>query len=227
MKISAIIPAYNEELRIGDTVRALLSVPEINEIIVVDDGSADQTAVRAKEAGAQRVIVLDKNRGKGGALSRGVEEAKGDVLCFVDGDLGSSAGQFGKLLVPVLQGDADMVVASFPRAKRPAGIGLVRGVAVWGINKLAGFRPTAPLSGQRVLRRDIWDKALCARDGFGVEVGLTVDCLRNGFRMKEIPVNMSHRESGRDWQGFKHRGKQFVSVSRTLLRLWVKRRVKV
>jgi hypothetical protein len=227
MKISAVIPAYNEEARIGETVRALASVASICEIIVVDDGSLDQTAREAEAAGAHRVIVLDRNEGKGGALARGVIASCGEVLCFVDADLGASAAEFAVLLGPVMQGEADMVVAAFPQALQKCGLGLVKGMAVWGIGKLAGFRPSAPLSGQRVLKRAVWEQALCARDGFGVEVGLTVDCLRNGFTLVEIPVTMWHRETGRDWQGFTHRGRQFVQVSRTLWRLWLKRRVRV
>lgn len=227
MLISAIVPAFNEEARIGDTIRALCAIPEIHEVIVVDDGSTDRTTDKAREAGAHQVISLALNRGKGGALACGADVACGDVLCFVDADLGASATEFVKLIEPVKRGEVDMVVASFPPAKRRAGIGLVKGLAVWGIQQLSGFRSQAPLSGQRVLKRKIWEQAVCARDGFGVEVGLTVDCLRHGYTMREVPVLMVHRETGRDLQGFKHRGRQFVQVSRTLWRLWLKRRVKI
>lgn len=227
MQISAIVPAFNEEARIGDTIRALCAIPEIHEVIVVDDGSVDRTAQTAWEAGAHQVISLALNRGKGGALICGVNAACGEVLCFVDADLGASAAEFAALIEPVKSGETDMVVATFPPAQRPAGIGLVKGLAVWGIERLSGFRPQAPLSGQRVLKRTIWEQAVCARDGFGVEVGLTVDCLYHGYTIREVPVSMAHRETGRDLQGFKHRGRQFVDVARTLGRLWLKRRVKI
>ena len=227
MDVTAIIPAYNEASRIGSTLASLRTVQDISEIIVVDDGSHDQTADVAKQAGAHRVIILAQNCGKGGALATGVAVARGDILCFVDADLGSSAAEFSKLLHPVLTGEADMTVAEFPPATRPAGLGFVKKLAVWGIRSLSGVTPASPLSGQRVLRRSVWDSALCARDGFGVEVGLTVDCVRNGYTMVEVPVFMTHRETGRDWHGFRHRGKQFVEISRTLWRLWANRQVKL
>ena len=220
LRVSAIIPAFNEADRIAGTIEALRQVEGIDEIIVVDDGSVDGTANEAKLAGAGRVIVLTENSGKGRALSRGVEEAQGDVLCFVDADLGHSAVQFNKLLIPVLQGEADMVVASWPKGEKKGGFGLVKGIAAAGIRFLTGIRPSSPLSGQRVLRREVWEAGSFAGSGFGVEVGLTVKCLQSGCRMLEVPVVMRHRETGRNLSGFLHRGRQFVQVTRTLWLLW-------
>jgi glycosyltransferase involved in cell wall biosynthesis len=227
MVVSAIIPAFNEEALIGETIGALLAVEEIDEIIVVDDGSTDKTAEIAGKTGAHLVLRQPENKGKGAALSRGATEARGEIFCFVDADLGRSALEFRKLLMPVLNNEADMTVARFPPASRPGGLGLVKGLAVWGIGRLSGYRTQAPLSGQRVLKRDVWEGAPSARDGFGVEVGLTVDCVRQGFTLKEIPVSMHHRESGRTLRGFYHRGRQFVQVTKTLLRIWTGRRVKL
>lgn len=220
-KITAVIPAYQEEDRIGATIFALCGIPAITEILVVDDGSTDGTAVAAKAAGA-KVIRQPVNRGKAEALARGVREAQGDLLCFADADLGSSAREFAKLIEPVAAGSADMTVATFPPAQKRGGFGLVKGLARLGIRTLSGYSPAAPLSGQRVLRREVWEKAAGDISGFGVEVGLTVECARHGFVIEEVPVNMTHRETGRDFNGFKHRGRQFVEISRTLWRLWRK-----
>ncbi|MBS4007986.1 MAG: glycosyltransferase family 2 protein [Clostridium sp.] len=225
MAISAIIPALNEEAIIGETVKALRVVSEISEIIVVDDGSRDRTAAEAALAGADRVLILAENRGKGGALAAGVEVAQGEIICFVDADLGATAAEFAHLLKPVLHGEADMAVAQFPAVKYSAGLGLVKRLASWGIHALSGYLTSSPLSGQRVLRRCVWEKALSARNGFGVEVALTVDCLRHGFTVAEVPLMMSHRQTGRNWHGFRHRGKQFIHVSRTLFHLWLNGRV--
>ena len=220
MKISAIIPAFNEEKKIAQTIEALTKLPEIDEIIVVDDGSKDDTSGVAQRAGVHRVITLSKNFGKGEALSRGVKEARGSIICFADADLGSSAGEFRKLIEPVMAELVDMTVAAWPKSKRRAGFGLVKGIASFGIMRLTGFSPVSPLSGQRVLKREVWEKTVLARSGFGVEVGLTVECLKNGYDLLEVPVNMFHRETGRTIAGFFHRGKQFIQVSRTLMRLW-------
>jgi glycosyltransferase involved in cell wall biosynthesis len=218
VRISAVIPAFNEEKKIGQTVKALSGIDGISEIIVVDDGSEDCTSEVARLAGAN-VLTLTANVGKGGALAKGVTIASGDVLCFVDADLGESASEFRKLIDTVVRGEADMVVAVWARSGRRAGFGLVKGLASWGIYLLTRYRPDSPLSGQRVLRREVWEHAHYACSGFGVEVALTVECLRAGFLIMEVPVSMSHRETGRDLSGFLHRGKQFVQVTCTLWRM--------
>lgn len=225
MRVSAIIPAYNEAQSICATIQALQGITEINEIIVVDDGSSDLTAAQALLAGAS-VRQLPHNRGKGGALQEGVRLAQGEILCFVDADLGASAAEFTHLLRPVLADQADMTIAIFPPARRRGGWGLVKRLAIYGISKLSGYHPVSPLSGQRVLRRRVWESLRTPLVGFGVEVGLTVECLRNGYRLQEIPVQMTHRETGRDLSGFKHRGKQFLHLLRTLKQLWSNRDVK-
>lgn len=223
--ISAVIPAYNEAATIQKTISALASLGLIDEIIVVDDGSRDETAQRARDAGAF-VISLPQNGGKAKALAAGVKEARGEILCFADADLGESAREFRHLIPPVLAGRADMTVAVFPPAKRKGGFGVVKGLAVFGISRLGGYKAAAPLSGQRVLRRIVWETSAPALTGFGVEVGLTVECLRHGFTLLEVPVQMTHRETGRDLDGFRHRGRQFWDLLLTLGNLWLKGRVK-
>lgn len=220
MTVSAIIPAYNEEERVAATVKALAAIDHVNQVVVVDDGSQDQTAAVAAAAGADVVVLLNKNRGKGEALKQGVKTASGDVLCFADADLGESAAEFAKLIRPVLEGKADMTVAHWTGKKKKAGFGLVKGLARLGILALTGYRAASPLSGQRVLKRAVWDAPGVLDGGFGVEVGLTIKCLRNGFRLLEVPVTMEHRESGRDLPGFVHRGRQFWQVARCLYSAW-------
>lgn len=214
-KISALVPAHNEEKFIFDTVQALQHIPDVNEIIVIDDASVDKTAAVARQAGAT-VISLPNNLGKGGALNQGVAAATGDVIALVDGDLGSSAVEVAKLLAPVLAGSADMTVARFPRARKKGGFGLVKGLARNGIKWYTGLETLAPLSGQRVMTRQVVDFLGGFESGYGVEVGMTIDVARKGFRIMEVEANMTHAETGRDLQGFLHRGKQFVHVARVL-----------
>ncbi|NLZ38828.1 MAG: glycosyltransferase family 2 protein [Firmicutes bacterium] len=226
MSIAAIIPAFNEEKTIAQTINALKSLRLIDEILVIDDGSTDRTAEKAAAAGAS-VYKLPQNRGKGTALAMGVRLTEADILCFVDADLGSSAKEFARLIPPVLNKEAEMTIAAFSPAKRRGGFGLVKSLAAYGIIKLCGYRPHSPLSGQRVLRRSVWNGLNCSARGFGVEVGLTVECLRNGYRLQEIAVQMTHRETGRDFKGFWHRGRQFFHVLRTLVELWYRQRVRM
>lgn len=219
--MSAVIPAFNEEGRVGDTVRALVASPLIDEVVVVDDGSRDRTAVQAAAAGA-RVVSLPRNRGKSAALAAGVREAQGDVLLFVDADLGGSATLMPMLLGPVLVGTADMVIADLQpaatpgRQKRGGGFGLAVREASRAIREMTGWQPRSPLSGQRALRRALWDSVGPLPHGFGIEVALTIRSLQQGFRVMELPIAFQHRVTGWDWRGIYHRAKQWWAIRRAI-----------
>lgn len=221
-KVSVLIPAHNEERYIFETVTAVRGIPEVGEIVVVDDASVDETARLAGEAGAT-VISLPCNLGKGGALNKGLINVTGDIIALVDGDLGPTAAEVRKLIIPVLTGQADMTIARFPRAQRKGGFGLVKGLAARGIKVFAGLDVKAPLSGQRVMKRQVIEALGGFESGYGVEVGMTIDVARRGFRIMEVEVNMTHAETGRDLRGFMHRGRQFVHVARVLAKRLVVR----
>ncbi|WP_420795159.1 glycosyltransferase family 2 protein [Desulforamulus ferrireducens] len=213
--MSVVIPAHNEAERITDTVKGVLGIPEVTEVIVVDDASTDETAKLAKLAGAI-VLELPNNMGKGGALNAGVAKASGQVIALLDGDLGASASEARSLILPVLRDEADMTIARFPKAQKKGGFGLVKNLARLGIRYYAGLEATAPLSGQRVMTRDVLARVIPFASGYGVEVALTIKVARAGFRVLEVPTQMSHAETGRDLRGFMHRGKQFVHVAKVL-----------
>ena len=229
--VSVVIPAFNEAERIGDTVRAVraalvgMALNTRSEVIVVDDGSADGTAEAAEAAGGARVIRMDRNRGKGAALTAGLAAARGEVLLMLDADLGASAGECARLLSPVLAGEADMTLARFPAGTGGGGFGLVLRLARWGIRRLTGRTMGAPLSGQRCLTRAAFAAARPLAPGFGVEVALTIDVLRADFRVLEVPTQMDHRVTGDDPAGRRHRARQLRDVARALLpRLLPRRR---
>ena len=220
MNVAVLIPAHNESATVAETVRAALSIDGVRRVVVIDDGSDDDTDQHAEEAGAKVVRMLG-NRGKGTALEAGaarVEDA--DVVLLLDADLGDTAAQAAALLAPIAAGEADMTIAGFPPSTRKAGFGLVKGLARWGIRTLGGtFEATAPLSGQRALTRECLATIRPFSAGYGVEVGLTVRALRAGFRLAEVPTEMSHASTGRDVAGFIHRGRQFAHVALALARL--------
>lgn len=225
MTAVALIPAHDEAERIADTVRAARAVPGIDRVFVVDDASSDETGQRAKAAGAE-VLRLLKNVGKGRALDEGLARVRedADVLVLLDGDLGATASQAALLLGPVLAGEADMAVATFPRPATRAGFGLVKGLARSGIRALGGragrtFPAAAPLSGQRAMTRACWELATPFAAGYGVEVALTIRALRAGLRVREVQTTMAHAATGRNAAGFAHRGRQFLHVAGALMRL--------
>jgi hypothetical protein len=234
LRITALIPAYNEAERIAATVTAVRGIAAVDEVIVIDDGSRDDTAQLAVDAGA-RVMRLTKpglvgnNVGKGGALQYAATRCEdADIVLLLDGDLGESASQAALLLEPVLAGTADMAIAAFPKPAGKAGFGLVKGLAARAIRKAARrscapgcdtWTPAAPLSGQRALTRACLDAVLPFGSGYGVEVALSIRALRAGFRLVEVPTTMTHAATGRDLAGFLHRGKQFRDVAVTLIKM--------
>ncbi len=215
-KVIAIIAAYNEADRIASTVNAVKQVGGIGRILVVDDGSSDGTGDVAEKAGAE-VLRLSKNTGKGNALQRAISGVTEDVVLFLDGDLGDCASEASKILGPVIGGDADMAVADFPKAKKAGGLGFAKGLGRWGIKKFTGVVMGEPLSGQRAVRT-AYIKDLRFESGYGLEVGMSIDILRRGCRVIEVPVNMTHRETGRDFKGFVHRGRQFLDIMKVIVR---------
>ena len=216
--ISVLIPAYNEEKWIGQTIQAAWELPGVLQVLVVDDGSRDRTAMESFQYGAE-VISLKENKGKGYALNAGADRIKGDILLLLDADLGTSASLATGLLEPVVNNRADMTVAIFPKATKKAGLGLVRGVAKKGIHYFTGFELQAPLSGQRAMLREVFMETIPLAGGFGVEVDFSIRALLRGYRITEVPLDMFHRETGRNIKGFLHRGKQFCHVVRVLLSL--------
>jgi glycosyltransferase involved in cell wall biosynthesis len=226
LQVAVIIPAKNEQARIAATVKGANSIPGVDHVLVVDDGSTDATAAAAHDAGAV-VIRHSRNRGKGAAMHSGAAaldelDRRARVvgtraLLFLDGDLAHTAAEAAPLIEPVRDGTADMTIATLPPQRTAGGgRGLVVRLARSGIERATGWAPTQPLSGQRCLTRDAFRAALPLARGFGVEVGLTIDLLRQGFRVQEVEVPLHHRVTGADWRSQVHRGRQWLDVARAL-----------
>lgn len=220
--VVAVVPALDEADRVAATVRALLAVPVVDAVWVVDDGSRDETTALARAAGAT-VVRHDRTLGKAAALTTGVGALPDDdrPVLLLDADLAESAGAAGALVVPVLTGAADMTVAVLPPQVRAdgspvGGFGAVVGLSRTGIARLAGYTARAPLSGQRCLTRAALRSALPLARGFGVETALTIDVVRAGFRVREVPVPFAHRATGNDLAGRLHRARQLADVTAAL-----------
>jgi hypothetical protein len=221
--VAIVIPAKNEADRIQATVTAAAGTPGADLVVVVDDGSRDGTAAVAESAGA---IVLrhSRSRGKGAALETGAEAVRllerggGQPrhLLFLDGDLAGSAGHAAALVQPVRDGQADMTIAAFTDRVRAGGHGFVIGLSGAGIRRATGWAPAQPLNGQRCLTRAAFEAARPLAAGWGVETGLTIDLLRQGFRVTEVEVPMAHRATGTDWRAQLHRARQFAGVAMAL-----------
>jgi glycosyltransferase involved in cell wall biosynthesis len=224
-RVAVVIPAKDEQRRISATVSAASGLSHVDLVLVVDDGSTDRTAAEASDAGAT-VVRHSRNRGKAAAMETGaaavrlIETREGGrtrAMLFLDADLEDTAAKAGPLIEPVLAGEVDMTIATLPTQRTEGGgRGFVVNLARSGIQQATGWSPTQPLSGQRCLTRAAFDAALPLAPGFGVEVGITIDLLRQGYRIREIEVPLHHRVTGTDWHAQVHRGRQWLHVLRAL-----------
>jgi polyisoprenyl-phosphate glycosyltransferase len=183
LKIAAVIPAYDEAQTIQEVVWTVLAVPAISEVIVVSDGSTDETAALAGTAGAQ-VIALPENQGKAAAMRAGVMACTADHILFLDADLiGLTPAHVEALIEPTLAGEAEMVVGVFDDGRFSTDLAQV----------------VAPyLSGQRILPRtlllDLFQDPEIDHARYGIEVALTLVAKERGLRVLEVGLpEMSHR----------------------------------
>jgi glucosyl-3-phosphoglycerate synthase len=140
-------------------------------------------------------------------------QSSGPVAVLCDGDLGDSAARLGPLLEAVRAEGADLAVAVFSR-RVGGGLGLAVGFARWAIRRRCGLELKAPISGQRALRAETLARVLPFADGFGMEIGMTIDVARAGGHVGEVDLDLRHRATGRTIPGFLHRGRQLVDFVR-------------
>jgi glycosyltransferase involved in cell wall biosynthesis len=214
-----IAAARNEADRVADTLDALKAVMPEARVFLADDASEDGTPEIAMQHGAT-VIRRQRSHGKGGNVSAAAEAALSEldadaspVFLLCDADLGSSAGELLALVEAVEAGEADLAVAAFAR-REGGGFGVALGYAHDRIEELSGFDATAPISGQRALSLQAMRDVLPLADGFGMEIGMTVDAVRAGHRVVEIELPLEHRATYRTLSGFLHRAKQLRDFRR-------------
>jgi len=220
---AVIVAARDEAERIAATLAALSSAFPGASLFLADDGSRDATARLAAGAGAT-VVGTGRPLGKGEAMTAGARRAlaqapgaPGEVFLLCDGDLGSSAAALGPLVAAVAEGRCELAVAAFAQ-RVGGGFGVALGFARWAIRRGCGLSTAAPISGQRALDRATLEAVLPLAHGFGMEVGMTIDAVRAGARVAEIPLELSHRATGRTAAGFLHRGRQLLDFARAYAR---------
>ena len=219
-RTAAIVAARNEADRIALTVAALRAGLPGAAIYVADDASTDGTAEAALAAGAV-VIGPRRPHGKGANVTAAAEaalsvESPPEAVLLCDGDLGASAGRLVRLLEAVDAGECDLAVAAFSR-RVGGGFGFALGFAQRAIRRLCGLETAAPISGQRAMRTEVLRATLPFARGYGMEIGMTVDAVRAGYRLREYELDLEHRATGRDLSGFLHRARQLADFARAYL----------
>lgn len=183
-KVSVIIPAFNEEDTVATVVEVVKKVSFVDEIIVVNDGSSDNTENEALNAGA-RVINHETNKGKGAALRTGYKEAECDIIAFIDADIYNlSSSKVEAMIMPILDGKTDITKTKFSRAS-----GRVTELTAKPL--LNFFFPEInfeqPLSGQFAARKEVLKKMDFEKD-YGVDVGIVIDADVLGISITEVDI---------------------------------------
>ncbi|MBE0606174.1 MAG: glycosyltransferase family 2 protein [Deltaproteobacteria bacterium] len=201
MKLSVVIPAYNEIGTIREILSRVNAVPMEKEIVVVDDCSTDGTGevlLEEAAAGRCRLVRHDRNRGKGAALQTGFSAVTGDIVLIQDADLEYDPQEYPKLLKPILAGRADVVYGS-----RFVGSGEKRVLFFWHslgnrfLTTLSNMFTNLNLSDMetcyKVFRREILLKFRIEENRFGFEPEITAKVAKLGCRIYEVGISYSGR----------------------------------
>jgi glycosyltransferase involved in cell wall biosynthesis len=208
----AILAARNEADAIGATLEALAEAMPGIELVVADDASDDGTDAIALSKGAM-LVRRNRSHGKGGNVGAAAEAVRSGgldadaTILLCDADLGASAKDLRRLVEAIEAGECDLAVAAFTR-RVGGGFGVALRFARWAIERRSGFRAGAPISGQRAMGVEVLDAVLPLAPGFGMEVGMTVDAVRGGYRVREYELPLEHRATFRTLRGFVHRARQ-------------------
>ena len=183
-KVSVIIPAYNEEETVAKVIDVVKKVSFVDEIIVVNDGSSDNTESEALKAGA-RVITHEVNKGKGEALNTGYRESECDIIAFIDADIYNlTSRKVESIIRPILEGKTDITKTKFSRAS-----GRVTELTAKPL--LNFFFPEIsfeqPLSGQFAARKEVLKRIDFEKD-YGVDVGIVIDADVLGISIMEVDI---------------------------------------
>jgi glycosyltransferase involved in cell wall biosynthesis len=198
MKLSVVMPVYNERNTVREVVERVLAVPLELELICVDDGSSDGSPTILADLHAQhervRVFVQPRNMGKGAALRRGIQEATGDFVLIQDADLEYDPGDYPGLLEPLQQGKADVVYGS-----RFLGAAPHRVLYFWHSvgnriltllsNCLTNINLTDMETCYKVFRRDIIQSIPIEENRFGFEPEITVKVAKRKLRIYEVGIS--------------------------------------
>ncbi len=202
--ISVVIPVFNEALTIGNVIERLAVVMHKNgfnyEVIVIDDCSTDNSLKVSKSYDA-RVFSLENHVGKGYTLRMGFAKAKGEIVTTIDSDGSHRPEELPKLLTPIIQNKADLVIGSRYSGQKPVAAKKLNAAGVRLFNFLIKILTRAAFSdsqsGYRVMKASLLKDLNLKSDGYEIESEMLVKTLRKGLRVREVPISFKQRTYGK------------------------------
>ena len=224
MKISIVIPVYNEEKTVQETIAKVSQIPFEKEILVIDDGSTDKTAeiLHSLQEGSLILLRHEQNKGKGSALRTGFSRASGEIIIIQDADLEYNPEDYPALLRPILEGKADVVYGS-----RFLG-GPHRVLFFWHYagnrfltllsNILSNLNLSDMETGYKVFKKEVLNQIKLKSNRFGFEPEFTIKIAKKKMRVYEVPISYY----GRDYsEGKKITWKDGFAAIYALFRFWI------
>jgi len=190
--VSFLIPAYNEAATIGEVLERIAALDLDSQVIVVDDGSRDDTASIAAAAGA--TVIRQPNRGKGSAIRAAIAEADGEIAVIQDADMEYDPAEVPELIEPIVRGAADVVFGSRLRGGKPQ-----RAFLFWHLvgnrflslvtNALFNTTLSDMETGYKAFRLEVLRSLDLREDGFGIEPEITGKVCKRKLRIYELPIS--------------------------------------
>lgn len=202
MRISIIVPVYNEEKTIEKVIEQLKTIDFgfEKEIIIVDDGSTDNTPNILKKLQITdyklQIIFHDKNEGKGVAISTGIKNSTGDIIAIQDADLEYNPEELKFLINPIIKNEADIVYGSRLIRENPViykKYYLGNKFISWIISLLFGVKVTDSYTCYKVFRKKVIENIELKSKHFEIEAELTCKFLKNGYKILELPISYNPR----------------------------------
>ena len=218
------MPCYNEERTVKQALAAVLDSPWVSEVILVDDGSTDATVDKARRVVDDRVRLIEQkvNQGKGAAVRRGFEEASADFVIIQDADLEYDPREYGRLLEPLISGQADVVFGSRFITDRPHRVlyfwhYLGNRLLTTASNAFTNLNLTDMETGYKVFRLEVVQALDLKENRFGIEPEITAKVARGRWRVYEVGVSYSGRTYAEGkkigWRDGVHAGRCIVRYS--------------
>ena len=192
VRVSFLVPAYNEAATIGEVLERIAGLDLEPQVIVVDDGSTDETAAIAERAGA--LVIRQENRGKGAAIRAAIPHIESEIAVIQDADMEYDPTEVPSLIEPIVRGNADVVFGSRLSGGRPQ-----RAYLFWHLvgnrflSLLTGVLFNTTLSdmetGYKAFRTDVLRSLDLRQDGFGIEPEITGEVCKRHLRVYELPIS--------------------------------------